>query len=267
MIAVLPWLLVVEALAAAALPLTMRVFRGFPDRGFGVGRVLAIVLVGVACWLTGLLGLTAYRPATALVAALILGVCAVMAVFTVARRAPRFGALAGMHQSFVNVGANGKRLAVIALAAALATLLATVLGSGVVGPVDPAKAQGGANPLYLTTAVYPSPTNAIPVGTRIDFLIAEQNVTAGGRSARNVTVYEELPAGVTYVSAKSSQGSCAPMADEPVINCSVGTIRPGGVVHINVIAVATTRGAHTNYVYDSLGNTASAGFRIVRAPR
>lgn len=72
MIAVLPWLLVVEALAAAAMPLTMRVFRGFPDRGFGVGRVLAIVLVGVACWLTGLLGLTAYRPATAVVAALVL---------------------------------------------------------------------------------------------------------------------------------------------------------------------------------------------------
>ena len=76
MIAVLPWLLVVEALALAALPLTMRVFRGYPDRGFGVGRVLGLVLVGVACWLTGLLGLTSYRPSTAVLAALILAAVA-----------------------------------------------------------------------------------------------------------------------------------------------------------------------------------------------
>ncbi|MDP8921789.1 MAG: DUF2298 domain-containing protein [Chloroflexota bacterium] len=76
MIAVLPWLFVVEALAAAALPLTMRVFRNFPDRGLGLGRVLAIVLVGVACWLTDLLGMTAYRPATAVTVALALALVA-----------------------------------------------------------------------------------------------------------------------------------------------------------------------------------------------
>lgn len=200
----------------------------------------------------------------ALAAIALLGAGAVLAAFAVARRAPHLAAIAGMHRAFAHVGDNGKRLAVVALAAALATLLAVVLGSGVLGTADRAEAQGGANPLYLTTAVYPRPASAVPVGTRMDFLITEQNVTAGGRSARNVTVYEQLPAGVTYVSARSSQGTCAPMADQPVINCSVGTIPPGGVVHINVVAVATTRGSHTNYVYDSLGNTASAGFTIVR---
>jgi uncharacterized repeat protein (TIGR01451 family) len=193
-------------------------------------------------------------------ATLVLGACAV-GLFAVARRGLRAGG--GGQQMMIEMGPNAKRLAVVVVAAALAVLMAVVLGSGAVGPSKPASAQP-ANPLYLTTSVHPGPTDAIPIGTRMDFLITEQNVTAGGRSARNVTVTDELPAGVTYVGATPSQGTCSPgqMAPSTII-CNLGTIPAGGVAHINIVVEASRRGTFTNPVYDSLGNQASAGFTVV----
>ena len=161
----------------------------------------------------------------------------------------------------IDVGANAKRLITVVLAAALATLLAAALGSGVVGPAKEASAQS--NRLAISTTVYPSPTNSIPIGTRMDFLITEYNPT--GRRVRGVTVNDQLPAGVTYLSAKASQGQCNPMADQPVITCELGTIPARGVAHVNVVVRATSRGTHTNVVSDQLGNQASARFTIVRA--
>jgi hypothetical protein len=194
-------------------------------------------------------------------AALVLGACAV-GLFAVARRGSRAGG--GGQQMMIEMGPNAKRLAVVVLAAALAVLMAVVLGSGVVGPSKPASAQP-ANPLYLTTSVHPSPTNRIPVGTRMDLLITEQNVTAGGRSARNVNVTAVLPRGVRYVAASSGQGQCALVGTAPsTVTCIFNTIRPGGVAHINIVVEASRRGTFTNYVYDSLGNAASAQFTIVR---
>ncbi len=159
-----------------------------------------------------------------------------------------------------DVGANAKRLITVVLAAALAIVLAVVLGSGVVGPSRSASAQGS-NPLAISTTVYPSPASSILTGTRMDFLITEYN-TARSR-ARNVVVNDQLPAGVTYVSAKPSQGRCNPMADEPVITCELGTIPGRGVAHINIVVTATTRGTHSNVVSDNRGNQASARFTIV----
>ena len=159
------------------------------------------------------------------------------------------------------LGPNAKRLAVVVLAAALAALLAFLVGAGVVGPTKSASAQGN-NRLAISTAVYPSPASAIRIGTKMDFLITEYNPS--NRRVRNVTVSEQLPAGVTYLSANSSQGQCNPMADQPVISCELGTIPARGVAHINVIVRATQRGTFTNSVYDSRGNAASAQFTIVR---
>jgi uncharacterized repeat protein (TIGR01451 family) len=96
----------------------------------------------------------------------------------------------------------------------------------------------------------------------MDFLITEYNPS--NRRVRNVTVSEQLPAGVTYIAANSSQGQCNPMADQPVISCDLGTIRAQSAAHINVIVRATQRGTRTNTVSDSLGNQASAQFTIIR---
>jgi hypothetical protein len=195
---------------------------------------------------------------------LVLGAC-IAGLFVAARRGSRVGELGGGQQMAIDLlGPNAKRLAVVVAAVALAALLAILVGAGVVGPTREASAQP-ANPLYLTTSVHPSPTGRIPKGTRMDLLITEQNVTAGGRSARNVHVTAELPAGVTYVAANSSQGQCALTGTAPsTVECIFDTIAPGGVAHINIVVDASRRGTFTNYVYDSLGNQASAQFTIVR---
>ncbi|MDP8953081.1 MAG: DUF11 domain-containing protein [Actinomycetota bacterium] len=197
---------------------------------------------------------------------LLVGAC-IVGLFLVARRGSRLGELGGGRQMAIDLlGPNAKRLAVVVVAAALAALLALLFGTGVVGPVREASAQP-ANPLYLTTSVHPSPTNAIPVGTRMDLLITEQNVTAGGTSAQNVRVTDVLPAGVTFVSASASQGSCYPLlgASSYTIQCDFGSIAPGDVAHANIVVTATTQGTYTNTVSDSLGNQASATFTIVPA--
>src|SRR3954471_24341346 len=67
------WLLAVQALAAATLPLTVRVFGGLPDRGYGLGRVVGLVAVGWLAYLTAMLGFTAYIGPTVAVLALVLG--------------------------------------------------------------------------------------------------------------------------------------------------------------------------------------------------
>ena len=198
------------------------------------------------------------------VAGTLLGAC-IAGLFIVARRGSRIGDLGDGRQMMVGMGPNARRILVVVVAAALAALVAVMLGSGAVGPSKPASAQP-ANPLYLTTSVHPSPTDAIPIGTRMDLLITEQNVTAGGTSARNVTVTDELPAGVTYVGATPSQGTCSPgqMAPSTII-CNLGTIPAGGVAHINIVVEASRRGTFTNPVYDSLGNQASAQFTVISA--
>lgn len=159
-----------------------------------------------------------------------------------------------------NVGANAGRLTVVVLAAVLAAALAVALGVAVGGPVRPASAQTSSS-LAITKAVYPSPQSAIPVGTRMDFLITEYNNSP--YPYPRVVVRDALPAGVSFVSATPSQGSCNPMADEPTIYCELGSIPPGNAVHINIIVTATTPGAYTNTAYDMLGNQANAAYTIV----
>jgi YYY domain-containing protein len=58
------WLLTVQAVGLAVLPLTVRVFSGLPDRGFGLSRVVGLVTVGWLAYLTAMLGFTAYVGGT-----------------------------------------------------------------------------------------------------------------------------------------------------------------------------------------------------------
>src|SRR3954462_12154700 len=70
---VLLWLLTAQALGLAVLPLTVRVFGGLPDRGYGLGRVVGLVAVGWLAYLTAMLGFTAYVGPTVALLALLLG--------------------------------------------------------------------------------------------------------------------------------------------------------------------------------------------------
>lgn len=58
------WLLTVQALGLAVLPLTVRVFGGLPDRGYGLTRIVGLIVVGWLAYLTGMLGFTAYVGGT-----------------------------------------------------------------------------------------------------------------------------------------------------------------------------------------------------------
>jgi len=58
------WLLSVELLSLAALPISMQVFRSLPDRGYIFAKPLGILLVAYLCWLLGVFGLLRFQQAT-----------------------------------------------------------------------------------------------------------------------------------------------------------------------------------------------------------
>lgn len=73
LLAPLLWLVALELLGLAALPLAHRVFSALPDRGYAQAKFLGLVLVAFVCWSTGLLGLTAFTGATIAGLAVVLG--------------------------------------------------------------------------------------------------------------------------------------------------------------------------------------------------
>ena len=156
-------------------------------------------------------------------------------------------------------GANAKRLAAVVVAVVVAVVLAAVLGQAT---TRPASAQAGLpSPMGISKDVYPSPQNAIPVGTNMDFLITAYNNLPN--PSPSWVVSDQLPGGVTFVSANASQGSCYPMADQPVIRCEFGRVARGSVAHANIIVRATTPGTYTNTASDNLGSQIAATYTIV----
>ncbi|MEI6634012.1 MAG: DUF2298 domain-containing protein [Chlamydiota bacterium] len=81
---VVRWLLVVELLGLACWPVCLCLFRGLPDGGLGVARLLGILILGYAAWLSASVGLFPLDGAS--VMALFLIFLASSAVFAWARR-------------------------------------------------------------------------------------------------------------------------------------------------------------------------------------
>jgi hypothetical protein len=189
---------------------------------------------------------------------LVLGAC-IVGLFLVARRGSRVGDLGGGQQQMaIELGPNTKRLAAVVLAVVVAVVLAAVVGQAT---TRSASAQQGGSPIGISKSVHPSPTNAIPVGTRMDFLITAYNNLP--RRSQSWVVSDQLPGGVTFVSANASQGSCYPMADQPVIRCEFGRVASGNVAHANIIVRATTPGTYTNTASDNMGSQIAATYTIV----
>jgi uncharacterized repeat protein (TIGR01451 family) len=189
---------------------------------------------------------------------LVLGACIVGLFLLAARRGSRAGHLGGGgHMAIDLVGPNAKRLAAVVLAVVVAVVLAAVVGQAT---TRSASAQQG-SPIGISKSVHPSPTNAIPVGTKMDFLITAYNNLP--RRSQSWVVSDQLPGGVTFVSANASQGSCYPMADQPVIRCEFGRVASGNVAHANIIVRARTPGTYTNTATDNLGSQIAATYTIV----
>jgi uncharacterized repeat protein (TIGR01451 family) len=95
----------------------------------------------------------------------------------------------------------------------------------------------------------------------MDFLITAYNNLPN--PSQSWVVSDQLPGGVEFVSANASQGSCYPMADQPVIRCEFGSVAPGNVAHANIIVRATTPGTYTNVASDNMGSQIAATYTIV----
>jgi YYY domain-containing protein len=67
------WLLAMQGLGLVVLPLTVHVFGGLPDRGYGLSRIVGLVTVGWIAFLTAMLGFTAFTGPTAALLASLLG--------------------------------------------------------------------------------------------------------------------------------------------------------------------------------------------------
>jgi uncharacterized repeat protein (TIGR01451 family) len=157
-------------------------------------------------------------------------------------------------------------------------LLATLGLLGMLGGASSgAPAPSGTADLSLTKSDSPDP---VSVGAPLTYSIQVSN--AGPDTATNVVVTDDLPNGVTFVSAEASQGSCAVSANKKKVTCTLGTIainvgpnyNPTPVtVTIHVLApkkagtIKNTASVDSDQKDPKGGNnSASASTRVIEAP-
>jgi uncharacterized repeat protein (TIGR01451 family) len=110
----------------------------------------------------------------------------------------------------------------------------------------------------LTTLINTANTDAVRVGEPVTFTITEINNESFAISPQ---VRDSLPAGVEFVSATSSQGSCSFDPATSNVDCELGTIAPGATATIDVVVIPTQPGIITNNAFDLI-NQASASVSV-----
>lgn len=112
--------------------------------------------------------------------------------------------------------------------------------------------------LSVTKTASPNPGQVgVPLSYRI---IATNN---GPAAATNVIVTDALPAGLTFVSATTTQGNCNGTA---TVNCNLGSLAVGGSAIVTIVVTPSSTGQITNSATvtgtepdpDTTNNTASA---------
>jgi uncharacterized repeat protein (TIGR01451 family) len=106
-------------------------------------------------------------------------------------------------------------------------------------PTDPAVHTGGC-PVDLSIVKSASPNPR--VGDNLAYGLSVKN-NSTINPALGVTVIDTLPAGVTFVSAVTSQGTCS---GTTTVICSLGTVAPSGTPGIAIVVKPTTAGALSN---------------------
>lgn len=92
--------------------------------------------------------------------------------------------------------------------------------------------------LSIASTASPNPGQ---VGVNLSYrLVAANN---GPATATNVSVVDTLPAGVTFVSANSTQGACS---GTTTVTCAVGTLTAGNNAVITIIVTPTSQGTIVN---------------------
>ncbi len=95
--------------------------------------------------------------------------------------------------------------------------------------------------VVVKDASSPTPLNGI-----VNYSLTVTN--KGPDTATNVQLADPAPAGIVYLTANPSQGTCtlSPPTNSTMITCSLGTIAAGQTVTIAITARATAVGTHTN---------------------
>lgn len=91
--------------------------------------------------------------------------------------------------------------------------------------------------VIVKDASSPTPLNGV-----VNYSLTVTN--KGPDTATNVQVADPAPAGITYLTASPSQGTCSVTA--ALVTCGLGTIAPGQSVAIAITGRATAVGSHTN---------------------
>ena len=98
------------------------------------------------------------------------------------------------------------------------------------------------NPRLIDLVVVKEASSPTPLNGIVNYSLTVTN--KGPDTATNVQLADPAPAGITYLTANPSQGTCN--LSPSLITCSLGSIAAGQTVTIAITARATTVGSHTN---------------------
>jgi uncharacterized repeat protein (TIGR01451 family) len=110
------------------------------------------------------------------------------------------------------------------------------------GSNDSATEATGVNTQADASVTQSDSPDPIPAGQDVTYSLNIQN--AGPSDAQAVVVTDTLPAGVVFVSATPSQGSCLEAAG--VVTCSLGSVGAGSNATIDVVVTTSVSGTITN---------------------
>jgi uncharacterized delta-60 repeat protein/uncharacterized repeat protein (TIGR01451 family) len=87
------------------------------------------------------------------------------------------------------------------------------------------------------------PPGRVPTGRNMTYTLTVTN--NGPDSASAVTVTDQLPSSVTFVSTTATQGSCGESTG--TVSCTLGEMSSGAIVTIEIVVRPTTAGRITNF--------------------
>ena len=97
-------------------------------------------------------------------------------------------------------------------------------------------------PRLIDLVIVKEATSPTPLNGIVNYSLTVTN--KGPDTATNVQLADPAPAGITYLTANPSQGTCS--LSPALITCSLGSIAAGQTVTIAITGRATAVGSHTN---------------------